>query len=98
MISVLAMKQPQSFPVRGPAVGLFVDLEIRLLAGPVFVGHTYSVSRRIVGLGQSKRTESYWVETTLSDPATDVVVARVLLHSGVFKASFADYPADRLAP
>ncbi len=98
MISVLAMKQPQSFPVRGPAVGLFVDLEIRLLAGPVFVDHTYAVTRRIVGLGQSKRTESYWVETTLIDPDTDVAVATVLLHSGVFKASYADYPADRLAP
>lgn len=98
MISVLAMKQPQSFPVRGPAVGLFVDLEIRLLAGPVFVDHTYAVTRRIVGLGQSKRTESYWVETTLIDPDAQVAVARVLLHSGVFKASYADYPADRLAP
>ncbi len=27
-----------------------------------------------------------------------VAVARVLLHSGVFKASFADYPPDRLTP
>ena len=98
MISVLAMKQPQSFPVRGPAVGLFVDLEIRLLAGPVFVDQAYTVTRRIVGLGQSKRTESYWVETMLSDVATGTAVARILLHSGVFKASFADYPADRLAP
>ncbi len=98
MISVLAMKQPQSFPVRGPAVGLFVDLEIRLLAGPVFVDQPYAVTRRIVGLGQSKRTESYWVETTLSDPSSGVAVARVLLHSGVFKASFADYPPDRLTP
>ncbi len=98
MISVLAMKQPQSFPVRGPAVGLFVDLEIRLLAGPVFVDQPYKVTRRIIGLGQSKRTESYWVETTLSDPSSEVAVARVLLHSGVFKASFADYPPDRLAP
>jgi hypothetical protein len=96
MISVLAMKQPQRFPVRGPSVGLFVDLEIRLLAGPVFVGQTYGVSRRIVALGQSRRTESYWVETTLRDLDADLDVARVLLHSGVFKASYAPYPADRL--
>lgn len=98
MISVLAMKAPSSFPVRGPSIGLFVDLEIRLLDGPVFVGQTYEVRRRIVGLGQSKRTESSWIETILSDPDTGTDVARVLLHSGVFKASYADYPADRLAP
>jgi hypothetical protein len=96
MISVLAMKAPSPFPVRGPSIGLFVDLEIRLLAGPVFVGHTYEVRRRIVGLGQSKRTESSWIETVLRDPDTGTDVARVLLHSGVFKASYADYPADRL--
>jgi hypothetical protein len=92
------MKGPSPFPVRGPSIGLFVDLEIRLLAGPVFVGHTYEVHRRIVGLGQSKRTESSWIETILREPDTGTDVARVLLHSGVFKASYAGYPADRLAP
>ena len=97
MISVLAMKEPSSFPVRGPSIGLFVDLEIRLLDGPVLVDRTYEVRRRIVGLGQSKRTESSWIETVLHDPERGTDTARVLLHSGVFKASYADYPADRLA-
>ncbi|MCB0997710.1 MAG: hypothetical protein R2713_10965 [Ilumatobacteraceae bacterium] len=97
MISVLAMKAPSTFPVRGPSIGLFVDLEVRLLAGPVFVGHTYELRRRIVGLGQSRRTESSWIETLVVDPGTDVTVARVLLHSGVFKASYANYPPERLA-
>lgn len=95
MISVLANKVGQSFPVRGPAVGLFVDLEIRLLDGPVFVGEDYVLEREVVGLGQSRRVESCWVRTTVTDATTGRAVASVLLHSGTFKASYAGYPADR---
>jgi hypothetical protein len=38
MISVLANKAGKGFPVRTPSLGLFLDLEVGLLAGPVFVG------------------------------------------------------------
>ena len=96
MISVLAMKSGSSFAVRGPALGLFLDLEIRLLDGPVLVGRRYVIGREVVGLSQSRKTESYWMRTTLTDADTDTPVASVLLHSGVFKASYAAYPQDRL--
>lgn len=92
MISVLAHKTGARFPVRSPVIGLFLDLEIRLLAGPVFVGQPYSVSRKVVGLGQSRRTESYWTRTDLTDVDTGLVAASVLLHSGVFKESYPGYP------
>jgi len=95
MVSVLAMKTPVHFPVRTPSVGLFLDLEVRMLAGPLFVGETYGLRRTIVGMSQSRRTESYWTETLLTDGA-GVEVASVLLHSGVFKESYPDYPNDRL--
>jgi hypothetical protein len=49
-----------------------------------------------VGLSQSRRTESYWTRTTLTDASNDKVAAIVLLHSGVFKESYAGYPKDRL--
>lgn len=97
MVSVLAMKSPSHFPVRTPSLGLFLDLEIRMIAGPLFVGETYGVQRSIVGVGQSRRTESYWIESVLTDRTTGAVVAEVLLHSGVFKESYPDYPRDRLA-
>jgi hypothetical protein len=93
MISVLAHKSGGHFPVRGPAVGLFVDLEVRFVDGPVFVGEPYVVQHTIVGIGQSRRVESYWTESTLTAADSGVHAATVLLHQGVFKASYADYPA-----
>ncbi len=96
MISVLAHKVPTDFAVRGPSVGLFLDLEVRLLGQPLFVGHDYVVEHEVVGLGQSRRTESFWIASMVSDAGTGDRAATVMLHSGVFKESFADYPADRL--
>ena len=43
MLSVLFQYRAREdkLPVRGPAVGLFADQEIRLLRGPLFVGESY---------------------------------------------------------
>ena len=92
MISVIAHQSNAHFPVRGPAIGLFIDLEVRFVDGPVFVDQPYVVEHTVVGVGQSKRVESYWTETTLTDAETGIHAATVLLHQGVFKASYADYP------
>jgi hypothetical protein len=97
MISVLASKSGNLWPVRSPALGLFLDLEIRLLAGPVFVDQEYILGREVVGLGQSRRTESYWTRMSLREVDTDRLVATLLLHSGVFKESYPGYPLDRPA-
>jgi hypothetical protein len=96
MISVLANKTGKGWPVRSPVMGLFLDLEVRLIEGPVFVDQSYAVDREIVGLSQSRRTESYWTKTTLTDVDTAKVVAQVVLHSGVFKESYAGYPKENL--
>jgi hypothetical protein len=95
MISVLAHKAPPPWPVRQPSLGLFLDLEIRLVDGPVFVDREYRIEHELVGLGESRRTESYWTATTLTEVGTDRLVAQVLLHSGVFKDSYPGYPPDR---
>ncbi|MCP3910292.1 MAG: hypothetical protein GY713_05000 [Actinomycetia bacterium] len=96
MLSVLANSgsKDSGFVVRQPSVGLFIDLEVRLLGQPVLVGHDYWVEREIIALAESRRTESYWVRNRLVDVATDTAVAEVLLHNGVFKDSYADYPQD----
>jgi hypothetical protein len=96
MVPVLAHKAGFHLPVRRPAIGLFIDVEVRYVAGPVFVGRNYRVAGTVVGLGQSRRVESYWTETTLTDLESGVHVATVLLHQGFFKASYAEYPANKL--
>ncbi len=96
MLSVLAHKVGVGWPIRSPALGLFLDLEVRMLDGPVFAGQPYAIDSEIVGLGESRRTESYWTRTTITDTERDTVVAEVLLHSGMFKESYPGYPADRL--
>jgi len=94
MLSVLAHKGGVHLPVRGPAVGLFIDLEVKRHA-PVFVDEQYTVTHEVVGVGQSRRVESYWTRSRIA--AQDgSAVATVLLHQGVFKASYAGYPEDRL--
>ncbi len=95
MISVLAQKHGSDLPIRGPAIGLFLDLEIRLEAGPVFVSQGYAIEREVIGVSQSRRTESCWVRSTLTDVETGAPAATVTLHSGVFKESYAGYPRER---
>lgn len=96
MLSVLtgSGSRNSGFRVRQPSLGLFVDLEVRLLGRPVLVGNEYRVEREVLALAKSRRIESYWTLSTLIDRATNTPTAEVLLHSGVFKNSFADYPAE----
>ena len=103
MISVLAQYSSResgresAFPTRGPAVGLFVDQEIRLIDGPLFVSEDYLVSREIVALSESKRVENCWVRTKLFDRTGKRQVAEMLLNQGSFKQSLANYDQLRAA-
>lgn len=94
MMSVItnAFSKKAGLTGRQPALGLFIDLEVKMLAGPVLVGRRYRLERELLALGASKRTESMWTRSTLFDGATPV--AEVLLHQGVFKASYPGYPAN----
>jgi hypothetical protein len=93
MISVLAeySSHQAKFPVKGPAVGLFADQEIRLIDGPLFVGEDYVLRREIAALAQSKRTESYWVRTRIFDGRGEKQVAEMLLNHATLKDSYAGY-------
>jgi hypothetical protein len=88
MVSVLAehSNQQAGFPVKGPAVGLFADQEIKMIRGPLFVGHPYQLEREIVALSESRRVESYWVRTRILDG--DELVAEMLLNHATLKDSF----------
>jgi hypothetical protein len=93
MISVLTQYTAfrSGWRIRTPHVGLFADLEIKLLGSPLFVGKAYGLTREVVCLSESKRTESIWVRTTLTDPDTKKPCASILLNHAVVKASFPDY-------
>ncbi|MFV0280394.1 MAG: hypothetical protein ACK5JM_06490 [Rhodoblastus sp.] len=94
MVSVLAEYSSRSakFPVKGPAVGLFADQEIRMIEGPLFVGEDYLIRREIAFLSESKRTESYWVRTRIFDASGRKQVAEMLLNHATLKHSYAGYP------
>ena len=93
MISVLAeySSHQACFPVKGPAVGLFADQEIRLIDGPLFVGQDYLIRREIAALAESRRTESYWVRTRIYTADGTRQVAEMLLNHATLKHSYAGY-------
>ncbi len=99
MISVLAeySNRQAGFPVKGPTIGLFADLEIRLINGPLFVGEDYLIRREIVALSQGRRTENYWTRTRIFDAKGETQVAETLLNHGVLKHSYEGYPKELLA-
>jgi hypothetical protein len=93
MVSVLAEYSSAAarFPVKGPAVGLFADQEIRMVDGPLFIGEDYLIRREIAALAESKRTESYWVRTRIFDASGQRLVAEMLLNHATLKQSYARY-------
>ena len=96
MVSVLAeyTNRQAAFPVKGPAVGLFADQEIRMIDGPLFVGEEYVIRREIAALSESRRTESYWVRTRIFDKSGSKQMAEMLLNHATLKDSYAGYPKD----
>jgi len=92
MLSVLLQYRSREdrLPVKGPAVGLFADQEIRLLRGPLFAAEDYQTEREVVALSGSRRTESLWLRTTVF--AKDgLPIARMLLNLASLKDSYAPY-------
>jgi hypothetical protein len=85
---------PVANKAKRPVLGMFADLEIRLLQGPLFVGQSYRLKKEIVGLGESRRTESMWVRTSIYDGDSGELVATSLLNSAYLKASYANYAEE----
>lgn len=94
MVSVLAMytAAKTGWSIKQPVIGLFADLEVRMIKGPLLVGETYLVRREIVGLGESRQTEGYWTRSRIFDETGTEQVAEMLLHQAFFKQSYPLYP------
>ncbi len=95
MLSVLFQYRAREdrLPIKGPAVGLFADQEIRLLRGPLFASEDYQTEREVIALSGSRRTESLWVRTTVF-AGDDVPVATMLLNLASIKESYAGYSGE----
>jgi len=76
-------------------VGLFGGLEFRYINGPVFCDRDYSLSTRILAVGDTPKTEYYWYESLLKDPDTGRDIAEALHMIRVMKASSPLYPEFR---
>jgi len=97
MVCVLSQYVGQAdWKIRQPHVGLFADLEIGMTEGPLFVGQEYNLDREIIAIGETRRTEGYWVRNTIRDCSTNEELAYVLLHHAIMKDSFPGY-AEELA-
>lgn len=65
-------------PHIGDAPGMFGAFEVAYLRGPVFLDRPYRVEGRVVGVGESPKTEYLWWDATASDEAGVVVRMRHL--------------------
>lgn len=87
MISVLLRYSGDNFPfsARRPSVQLFANQEIRLMAGPLYVGDHYDVEHEVVAFAMTRRTESYWIKTHVYLPDGNTAIAAMLLNIASFK-------------
>ena len=93
MVSVLAMytSHQAGWKIKQPAIGIFADLEIKIIQGPLFVDEKYLIRREIVALGESRRTEGFWSNSQIFDATGKTLLAEVLLHQAFFKHSYPHY-------
>ena len=73
--------------LRPGAVGLYGAIEVRHINGPVFVEHDYEVSGSILAVGQTPKTEYFWYESIMRDPANGNDVASMIMMLRFMKAS-----------
>ena len=97
MTSVLAMytADKTGWSIKQPVIGLFADLEVRMIKGPLLVGETYLIRREIVGLGESRQTEGYWTRSQIFDKNGNEQIAEMLLHQAFFKQSYPHYKQEK---
>jgi hypothetical protein len=73
--------------LRPGAVGLYGAIEVRHIVGPVFIEHDYEVSGSILAVGQTPKTEYFWYESIMRDPAHGNDVASMIMMLRFMRAS-----------
>jgi hypothetical protein len=81
-------------PFIGDTSGMFGAFEIAYVNGPVFLDRAYRIEGRVLGVGESPKTEYLWWDATASD-GQGRVVARMRHLLRFIKASSPLYPELR---
>jgi len=87
VVHMMVQAQARMDLARAKAVGLYGAIEVRHVAGPVFVGRDYEVAGSILAVGQTPKTEYLWYETVLREPSAARDVASMLMMLRFMKAS-----------
>lgn len=72
---------------RHRAVGLFGAIELRFLAGPVFLARPYKVRGKLLAIGETPKSEFAWYESVLFEPDSGRDVATMLMMLRFMKTS-----------
>jgi hypothetical protein len=87
MVRAMRAVEPALLAHTGPVVGLFGAIEIQHLGGPLFVDTDYLARGRVLAVSDTPKTEYFWYETTLTDPAGGKPLASMLMMLRFMKAS-----------
>jgi hypothetical protein len=77
-------------------VGLFGGCEVKIHNGPCFVDEPYTVSREMIAVGETPKTEFQWTKSTMHD-AAGRLVAEMTLQNMMLKGSVEGYAELRAA-
>jgi hypothetical protein len=87
MVRAMRAVEPGLLARTGPVVGLFGAIEVQHLDGPLFVETDYLARGRVLAVSETPKTEFFWYESTLTDPAEGKDVASMLMMLRFMKAS-----------
>eukprot|EP01052_Picozoa_sp_SAG31_P042076 SAG31_NODE_6567_length_1972_cov_3.049653_2_plen_108_part_00 len=77
-------------------VGLFGGCEVRIHSGPVFVDEEYSITRELVAVGETPKTEFRWTRAEMHDNRGRLI-AEMTLQEMMLKGSVKGYTKMRTA-
>jgi len=87
LVHMMVHVQPGMDLGRSAAVGLYGAIEVRHISGPVFAERDYTVSAKVLAVGQTPKTEYLWFETLMREPSDGRDVASMIMMLRFMKGS-----------
>ncbi len=87
MVRAMRCVEPELLAHTGPVVGLFGAIEVQHLDGPLFAETDYLARGRVLAISETPKTEFFWYESILTDPAEGRDVASMLMMLRFMKES-----------